>query len=188
MGFIKGIRSYIAVVVFILNSSLSYSQNDLPCADIGITNSLNLVTNIIPANIVPGQDFCVEFTAENFNSIVGFQFTMNFDPTSISFVSFEDNLGLMGDPILPNLTEADNGIMTFLWINFAATGLTLPDGSLIFTICFRANTEPDPCVPLSITNALAPLFPDTEVNFQISEDEKCKDTLINNQSLVLCQV
>src|SRR5210317_747151 len=117
MGIFKGIRSYLITAVLSLLSSYSFTQSNFPCEDIGINNSLNFVTNITPPNIVPGQEFCIEFNAENFNSIVGFQFTMNFDPTTLTFVSFTDNTSLLGDPILPNLTEAANRILTFLWFN-----------------------------------------------------------------------
>lgn len=171
------ISTWILVLTTSVYPVFLLAQNS-DCDEIGITTNLNFVSNMIPADVNPGQEFCIEFTSENFDAIVGFQFTMNFDPTNIQFVSFTDNQSLLIDNILPNLQEADNGILTFLWFNFATTGLSLPDNSLIFTLCFRAGSDPDECIPIGITNALAPLFPETEVNYQLSEQEKCNDDII----------
>ncbi len=178
MKVFNGLCVWSCVWILIVSLSVNLNSQNLPCEDIGINNSLNFVTTTLPAQVTPGDDFCVEFRVENFTAINTFQFTFTFDPTLMSFVSFADNQTELGDPILPNTQETDNGIITLLWFNFATTGLTLPDGTLAFTICFRAGLEASECVPIGITDALAPLFPATEVNYQLSEQEKCQDSII----------
>ncbi len=161
-----------------MSISLNTYPQATPCEDIGINNSLNFITSTSPATINPGTEFCVEFNVENFTSINTFQFTLNFDPTLLDFVSFTDNQAALGDPILPNLMQVDNGILPLVWFNFATTGLSVPDGTLAFTICFRASSQPSDCASLAFTNALAPIFPATEINYQLSEAEKCQDSII----------
>ncbi len=164
-------------------SMIELSSQDTPCEEIGISNPLNLTTSISPSQITPGDEFCVEFNAEFFTSINTFQFTLVFDPTELTFVSFTDNQAALIDPILPNLLEIDNGLLPLVWFNFATTGLSIPDGTNMFTICFRAGPEASDCTPISITNALAPLFPDTEVNYQVSENERCQSEVVTINGL-----
>lgn len=173
------------MIVFSFSGEL-HSQNT-PCEDIGITESLNFITTSTPAQITPGDDFCIDFTVENFTAINTFQFTFTFDPTLLEFVSFTDNQADLIDRVNPNTMQADNGIISLLWFNFATTGLTLPDGTLAFTICFKAQLEASDCVPLTITDALSPTFASTEVNYQIDEDRKCQsDIVLFNGDISTC--
>jgi hypothetical protein len=172
-------KSVFFLILFTLSSQTQWAQGNIPCPDLGIENSLNLNLVTTPADVGPGDEFCVEFTSEFFTSIVGFQFTLNFDPTLISYVSFTDNMiNVDDDPLISNVQQANNGIITILWIDFATAGLSIPDGTTMFTLCFRASQEPTECVPLGITSALAPLFPESEVNYQVSDTESCKDSII----------
>ena len=166
------------IVVCLLASALPLSAQNTDCEDLGITGSLNFNTTITPSMILPGQEFCIDFTVENFQNINTFQLTFNFDPTLIRFESFTDNRTDLVDAVLPNLMETDNGIITILWFRFATTGLTLPDGTVAFTICFDAQLEATDCVPFSITDALAPVFPASEVNYQDDMGQTCQDSII----------
>ena len=156
-----------------------------PCEDIGITDPLGFNTILDEPNnniIDVGDQFCLDFTTENFNFVVGWQFTMAFDPTIFNFIFFQQTPNVLLGPIAPNTFQAENGVLSFIWTNLNAEGQTLSDDTTIFTICFEAIGEPNDCSPFYFNDDY-PFFPELEVNYQIDENTNCSDTilLINGQ-------
>ena len=108
--------------------------------------------------------FCVDVSVKDFTDITGAQFTMQWDPAVYQFVS----VGAFG---LPGLTVANfdvsdsaNGIITFIdWEVAPCTdpnsiGITLPDFSTIFQLCFTAaNADYGATSQISITNNPIPI-------------------------------
>ena len=153
------------------------SQINPECEAIGITETLNFVTEIIPSNVFPGDAFCVQFKAENFTSIVSFQFTLNIDPTELCFDSFFAEPGILTGPLGVNEMQANAGIITFLWFNQNAQGQSIPDESLLFTVCFDACGEPTDCLEIGFNNVLED-FPNTEINYQTPTGESCTSDIL----------
>ncbi len=86
-----------------------------------------------------GQEYVLEITAENFDQIIGYQFTLDFDPAALEYVKLED-----GD--LPALTEKnfgfallDEGAITTSWNQ--TEPVSLAKGDLLFSLVFRAKTN-----------------------------------------------
>lgn len=99
------------------------------------------VTLRFPAlSALPGDNFCVGVTVENFNNVGSVQFTAQWDPEVLEFVSFggfNPNLAGLNDGTI-NDNRANEGLLTFSWFNTDFTGASLPDSSTIFEICFTA--------------------------------------------------
>lgn len=156
------------------------TESQTPCEDVGITEPLGFITNITEINdgiVDPGDQFCIEYTVENFDFVIGFQFTMAWDPTIINYVFHQATPAVLLGPLAPNNSQTNNGVISFVWTNLNAVGQTLPDGQEIFVICFEAVGEPNDCSPLFFNDDY-PFFPELEVNYQIDDNTSCSDTLL----------
>ena len=93
-----------------------------------------------------GDPVCLDLELMDFTDILSVQFTIQWDP---GVMDFQNITGLnasipgldMGDF---DLSQAANGIITLNWsngqpCNTATSGVTLPDGSNFFTLCFVAS-------------------------------------------------
>ncbi len=163
---------------YFLLLQISFSQT--PCEDLGITDTLGFNTTITVVDdgiIDPGDEFCVEFSVENFEFVIGFQFTLSFDPTVISYAFHQTTPGVLLGPLGANVSQVGNGVLSFVWTNLNAEGQTLPDGTEIFIICFQAIGEPNDCSSVFF-NDYYPFFPELEVNYQIDENTTCSDTIL----------
>lgn len=88
-------------------------------------------------NANPGDEVCIPIRVDGFDDIFGGQFSMNWDPTVLQF-SMADNFnpdvdGLVADNV--NLISA--GTALFQWTDPFFDGVTLPDGSIFFEMCFE---------------------------------------------------
>lgn len=87
------------------------------------------------------NELVVVLTANNFDEIVGMQFSLNWDPTILAFKSLEE-FGLEGlSEIIFNLTDVDNGVLSIFWIENNAQGVTLPSNSQLFSLTFNKLSE-----------------------------------------------
>ncbi|MFT4533886.1 MAG: gliding motility-associated-like protein [Saprospiraceae bacterium] len=86
----------------------------------------------------PGGAVCVPITVTNFNDVQSGSGTILWDPTVITYTNL-DNIALTGVDGSLNTSNVSNGELKFVWSNpDPANPLTLPDGSIIFEICFTA--------------------------------------------------
>ncbi|MEY2949612.1 MAG: hypothetical protein RLZZ248_813, partial [Bacteroidota bacterium] len=104
-------------------------------------------------NVMQGEEFCLSVTTQLFNEILGMQFSMNYDPTLLAFDRV-DNLNLSGLTESLFGTPAGGGTpgnITLSWFDNNLTGITLPDGSPIFDVCFTALADGSSYVVFSDT-------------------------------------
>lgn len=153
------------------------SQIDPDCEAIGITAPLGFTTEIIPAQVVPGESFCVQFSTENFQSVIAYQHTFTFDPTELCFSSYFEENGVTPGPLNANISQVQAGILSFVWFSLNAEGFTIPDNTLLFTICFDACGEPSDCYELGFNNALEQ-FPSTEINYESASGSCTSDQIM----------
>jgi gliding motility-associated-like protein len=95
-------------------------------------------------NVSMGQQVCLDVTTANFNSIVGMQFSINYNPAMLQLTSV-GNFGLqgltisnLGLPISGGAGMTSAGNVTLSWTDPDLGGETLPDGTVLFQLCFNA--------------------------------------------------
>ncbi|MCB0586051.1 MAG: HYR domain-containing protein, partial [Phaeodactylibacter sp.] len=98
-----------------------------------------------------GNQVCVDVTVQNFADVAAMQFTLEYDPALLGNPSVTD-IGLPGFNN-SNYAFPAPGFITFSW--FTSPAVTLPDGSVIFQLCFDALMEG--LSPLNITGSPTPL-------------------------------
>lgn len=79
-----------------------------------------------------GGDFTVDIKVGAFDTIGAVQFSVNWDPTILTYVS--STSGVFTENVLYGESEVANGNLGYAWFDFS--GQTVPDGATLFTIQF----------------------------------------------------
>lgn len=122
-----------------------------PNNDIGI-NPGNCVVEVIQPTGVgmsfpdtsapPGEQACVPVTVVNFENIISYQFTLNWDPAIWTYQSIQ-NINLSGATQANfNTGLVDGGGLIFEWTS--GSPVTVPDTEAIFEVCFTPATTATP--------------------------------------------
>ncbi len=157
-----------------LNSPVSIVGDPVPIEvvnasnnDVGINTFNGLVELFCPPGITlttpdmevdPGSTFCVPVQVQNFDEITNMSFTLTFENTILEFQGLQ-NFGLPGlDASNFDLTFANGGVLCVSWEDLSGLGETLPDGSVLFEMCFQAIGDPFDCAMFDLaSNAPCPL-------------------------------
>ncbi len=84
----------------------------------------------------PGSLICVEVEVDDFTDINGFQFTLNWDPSVLEYESVGNfNLDFLDSGSF-GTTDVANGNLGLIWFDFELDGESLPDGTVVFEVCF----------------------------------------------------
>jgi len=89
----------------------------------------------------PDQIVCMDIKVNDFDSIVAFQFSMNWDSTKFMFDHVEGfgipGLGADGFGV-PGNAGVKNGQLLVSWLDLSLQGVSVPDFSTIFRLCLKA--------------------------------------------------
>ena len=100
----------------------------------------------------PGSKVCVPVVLNNFTDILGFQFSMNWNPAIIRFDTLI-NFGLAGlSGGNFNTVTPDNGTLRVTWTDPVGTGATVVDGTVAFEICYDVLGADGTSSNVSFTN------------------------------------
>ena len=103
-----------------------------------LSNQTSIQMSISSAEAQKGEEACVSFMASDFDNIMAYQHSINFDPKKLEFVSSK-NYGL---PHLSDAnfgaTKAQAGSINFLWYDMNVKGISVADKTKVFDICFKA--------------------------------------------------
>ncbi len=97
-----------------------------------------LALNVDDAKVVAGDEFTVDFTANEFTNILGYQFTLNFDQDAVEFVNVEAGKLNVNDSNF-GFSMTDKGMISTSWND--ASAITAKDGDVLFSMTFKANTN-----------------------------------------------
>ncbi|MBX2930114.1 MAG: hypothetical protein KF852_19945 [Saprospiraceae bacterium] len=95
------------------------------------------------SNVMNGQQVCLNVTAQNFTNIIGMQFSINYNPAMLQYVSV-GNFNLQGLAAsnfgVPGAGGTSPGTITLSWTDPDLGGETLANGATVFQLCFTALT------------------------------------------------
>jgi hypothetical protein len=98
-----------------------------------------------------GQEIAVEFTSTMFTDVVGYQFTLNFDPEVLEFADIEAGLiGLTENNI--GLNYLEEGMINMSWNN--TNGLSAQTDEVLFTVYFNTLNGADIAEVMSINSRM----------------------------------
>lgn len=141
---------FIAVKIGDLNGSAA--ANELMAGDVRSKDG-NLVFDIQDRMVKAGETFEVSFDANQFEDVLGYQFTMKYNNDLVSFVDVA--AGELSDMNADNFgVRFDEGIITTSWN--ADKAITLADKLSTFTVTFTANENVRISEALALSNAYTP--------------------------------
>ncbi len=101
------------------------------------TSSDALTLRLPTISASPGAEVCLPMEVEDFENLIGLQYSLRWDTTQIAFKS-------VGNFQLPGLTKsnfglrfADRGVIATSWIDGRLSGVSLPDGTAIYELCYE---------------------------------------------------
>lgn len=87
-----------------------------------------------------GTEICMDVTVQDFTDILGMQYTIEYDPAVLQFESIA-NTNLTGLTAGGNFGNPSPGKITVFWFDQAVSGVTLPDDTRIYSVCFTILAE-----------------------------------------------
>lgn len=143
--------NFIAIKIGDINGSAA--ANNLMITEERTSNKA-LLLNIKDRTIKAEELIKIDFLAKDFEAILGYQFTLNFDQDALTFNDIEaGNLALTNDHL--GLHLLDKGAITCSW-NTTNTESTLADNSILFSLYFTAKKAAQLSNLLSINNRYTP--------------------------------
>ena len=100
----------------------------------------------------PGDTFKASISVSGFQKVTSAQFTLQWDPAVLRYVGTGDyGLGNLGAGSFGTQATA-NGNLAFSWYDMAAKGVTLADGTTIFTVSFQVVGGAATVSPLALVD------------------------------------
>ena len=101
------------------------------------TGDLTLTVGNASAN--QGQTVCVPVTVDNFTDLVGMSFTVSYDESLLTYTNVQNLTGnLPGFSVAGNIGNPGPGQVTVNWFENSLTPTSLPNGTVLFEVCFEA--------------------------------------------------
>ena len=108
-----------------------------------------LALSLEATQVAAGEEFTVDFKANDFKNIAGYQFTLGFDNSAVEFVDVTSNLAGL-DVANFGLTKLSEGVITTSWNS--NEGVTVANGEALFSMTFRATAAVNTKELLSINS------------------------------------
>lgn len=133
--------------------------------NIGINNNNGLVTiceltspTVVAAsmNANPGETVCIDFTVQDFEDITRMQYTINWEPNVLQYVGVQGfNLSGLSSANFLTTQVLSLGVLGVEWEN--SSGISVPDGTAIFKVCFKVIGNPGDCSHISFDDVPWPI-------------------------------
>lgn len=107
----------------------------------------------------PEEFFCIAVTADFFERVESFQYTMEWDTSIVSFVSIEPSTSFpfMG-PSVFNVNQSDAGRIGVSWFQSGQpNGVTVEPGEKMYDICFQVQGVSNEVTPIQFSGAIVPI-------------------------------
>ena len=149
----KNIFNLLLITLF----SLVFSQNTHAQVD-----SIRITFTEVKGS--PGDIVCVDLKADNFKNLAAMNFGLTWDDTKLEYVDINNLNPLM---VASGFNHAATGTnkQNITYENSASGGTTLPNGSVLFSICFKIKMPIGQSATVTLGNSTVPVeFSDTGAN------------------------
>ena len=133
---------------------ISATTNSVPAVP-AVVGSITLSLGQVNAKV--GETVCVPVTVASFQQILSTQYSLNWDPNLLTFTGFKNfqlpgmGAGNFGTPLAPK------GILTCVWIDETLKGVSLPDGTAIYEVCYEISANAgNQGIPINFSNQPTP--------------------------------
>ena len=104
------------------------------------------------ATVDEGTDFCLEVTVDNFTNMLGMDFSISYNDAILTYTGISNiNPALVGFSEAASTGNPAAGSITVQYFNQLLQAINLPDGAVLFEICFTASSDGTSAVDFSDT-------------------------------------
>jgi len=98
-----------------------------------------LIFNVADRELVAGNTYTVDFTSNDFNNIMGYQFSLAFDQNAVEVADVQSGelVGMSNGNF--GMSRINEGVITTSWNNSAATSMV--DDQTVFSVTFTAKNN-----------------------------------------------
>ncbi len=123
-------------------SSAAANQSSQPATETAASGKQELMFVLADQTVSKGDTLCVDVQVRDFTNILSMQYSMNWDPKALKFLQIggfnlkdlsQNNFGL---------NRTAQGSMGTSWFDYAVQGISIPDGAVIYKVCYQAVGEP----------------------------------------------
>ncbi len=108
--------------------------------------------NLNEIEATAGSEACVSLTTSSFNNILGIQYSVNFNPQHLKFKESK-NYGLKGlNKGNFGANKANMGHINFLWFDMNVKGITVPNNTVLYDLCFDILAKSGTSCAIEITD------------------------------------
>ena len=129
-------------------------------ADSGVRDTIFVIAPAPPANAVTftldkdtasvAQQTCLDVTVANFDSVISLQMGFGHDPTRLQFQSIQLGANPLGLTLANNFNTTISGQIRLQWFDPLVKGVSLPDNTVLFSICFTVLGPQNVTTPVTI--------------------------------------
>ena len=109
-------------------------NNGVPC---DVMPPDNLVLDLGTGSGGVNEEVCIDLVVDNFSSLTDLSFSVSYDPAIVTFERAQ-NFGLASISA-SNVSTPSAGVIAFDWNSAGSAGQSLPDGSVMLSLCFTVN-------------------------------------------------
>lgn len=143
---------------YVVNVSDGKNCSSTRILDLGECKSVDFAAPTLVARL--DGSVCMDITTENFDSLFSFQFSMQWDQTIVQFDSITNiNPALSAGFDINTMNATNDGNLVSNWFtqdDLNGPGLSFPDGTTIFTLCFSAIGVDGECSEVAFTQTPTP--------------------------------
>lgn len=116
------------------------------------TTNQAIVLRMGEATVAKGETACLPIVAQNFNNLIGMQYTIQWDSTALDFHSVR-KFGLPGyGPSNFGDRFTNRGYLSTLWTEAGLQGITVEDGKTLFELCLTNQAASGTITEVKFTN------------------------------------
>jgi hypothetical protein len=106
-----------------------------------------------------GETVCLEVSADGIADLLSMQFSVRWQAEALRFARIENIQmpGLLAENFNTLPAAVNNGFLTLNWFDLSFSGLTLPDGSPLFSVCFEVLASSAPQQPVRFSTSPTPI-------------------------------
>ena len=121
----------------VVNTTVNPGSVSVPGTGCGTFDGVRIIGEMKTVN--SGSPVCIKFTSEGFTDIAVASYVITFDPSVIQYTGIQNiNWPDLVQGSTYSDADAGNGIIRVVWTDPNAGTITLPDGTLLYELCFNA--------------------------------------------------
>lgn len=123
-----------------------------PVAGTPASGKQELMFVLADQTVAKGDTLCLDVQVRDFTNILSMQYSMNWDPKVLKFLRIDGfNLKDLSQNNF-GLNRTAQGSMGTSWFDYAVQGISIPDGTAIYRVCFQVAGEPGATTQVVFSN------------------------------------